>query len=311
MPRLYFDAESGWWAFPLDGEAEHIVRIGEVERGPDNPPPPPWLPLELRELEQQAPDFVPDEPPAEYENAGAQVDEALRYGWFDVAEAYERGEFEPFGAGEFSPLEYEVAGACTVPGSHPPPGTLIGFPGTGTHSWTDPPNNWQSDNAVDIWLFPGTVVRACAAGVVSSRFGYGSTGQGGGSRFGGSRLHVEHPGGMVSFYMHMERLTARRGAHVRRGQALGRSGFGNCVPHLHFAVTQPRDPRAYAAFTYDRNAAPNPPPPAGEPPTPPPRVPLRGPGQAWHNLMHAIGPDRRNQKRRLRRARGSLKDALS
>ena len=29
-------------------------------------------------------------------------------------------------------------------------GTLIGVPGQNTHSRTEPPNNWQSDNAVDI-----------------------------------------------------------------------------------------------------------------------------------------------------------------
>lgn len=310
MPRLAFDAETGWWSFPLEGEASPIVWIGETWRGPDNPPAFPFEQLGLGDLEQPA--VPPEEPPADFENAGPHyVEDELRWQWYEAAQAFERGELTTLEAGAYDPSQYEEAQACSVPAQHPPPGTIIGGPNVpgGTHDPNVPPNNWQSDNAVDIWLYPGTKVRACAAGRVSTTYGYGYSGPPE-SRFGGYRLHIEHPGGMISFYQHLEKITIGRGAHVKRGKVVGRSGFGNCVPHLHFAVTHPRNPLSWVAATYDANAPPNPPEPPGEPLPPPPRIKLRGPGQAWHNLMVAIGPDRRRQRNRLRKARRAAKKAL-
>lgn len=310
MPRLYFDPDTGWWAFPLEDEPAPIAWIGERERGPDNPPPPPFLPRDMHDLFRAPDSPAPGEPGPGFENAGPYVAEAERGTWYEAAQAFARDEIEPLREGAFDPLAYLTpnGAACTVPSSHPPPGTLIGFPGTGTHSRSSPPNNWQSDEAVDVWLYPGTVVRACAAGVVSMSYGYGYSGPPS-SRFGGSRLHIEHAG-MISFYQHLERITVRRGAHVRRGQAIGRSGFGNCVPHLHFAVTPPRDPAAYARVTYDASAPPNPPPPPREPTEPPPPIPRRTVETSWHNLMVAIGPDRRKYRQRITKARRVAKRAL-
>jgi peptidase M23-like protein len=311
MPRLVWSEVSGWWSVPLDGEPGHIVWLAGTELGPDNPPPmlpPPGMPAPPNGNGGLPP---PDEPPPDFEDAGPDVDALLRGLWFEVAQAGDRGEYEPLGADEFNALDYQQAQACTVPAQHPPQGTLIGFPGQGTHSYTAPPNNWQSDNAVDVWLYPGTVIRACAAGRVSTSLGYGDTGQGGASRFGGKRLHIEHGSGMLSFYMHLERITVRRGAHVRRGQAIGRSGFGACVPHLHFAVSPPFDPRSWVAVTFNPNAPANPPPPPSEPPDEPPPPPRRTPDESWHNLMFAIGPDRRRQRRRVNRARQAMRRALS
>lgn len=310
MPRLHYIVGEGWWQFPLIGEAGPIRYIGEEWRGPDNPPP---LVPDYPELpEPMVPESERDPLPGDYEDATPMRDETARFEWYEYWQAWARGELlDPLDEQTFDPLAYRSAGACTVPAQHPPPGTLIGLPNApgSTHDPNVAPNNWQSDNAVDIWLYPGTVVRACAAGRVSLTYGYGYSGPPE-SRFGGARLHVEHASGMVSFYQHLERITIRRGATVRRGQALGRSGFGNCVPHLHFAVTPPSDPRAYARFTYDRNAPPNPPPPPVEPRDEPPPRPLRGPEQAWSNLMHAIGPNRRAYKRRVVRARRAGRKAL-
>lgn len=311
MPRLFFDEVTGWWSVPLDGEAAPVRWLGHVERGRDNPPPmvpPPGSP----DLPNGDGDELPDELPGWFENEGPAVGDDLRGLWYEVALAGERGEYEPLGEGEFDALEYQQAQECTVPAQHPPPGTLIGFPNApgSTHDPNVPPNNWQSDNAVDIWLYPGTVVRACAAGRVSTSLGFGQMGDDS-SRFGGKRLHVEHASGMISFYTHLERITTRRGAHVRRGQAIGRSGFGACVPHLHFAVTPPFDPRAWATITYRRGAPPNPPPPPVEPPEAPPPIPRRTPDESWNNLMVAIGPDRRRQRQRVNAARRAVRRALS
>lgn len=153
---------------------------------------------------------------------------------------------------------------------------LIGYPGTGTHSWTAPPNNWQSDNAVDVAMRPGTAVLAVMDGVVDTQLGYGVMDASPSSRFGGSRLHIRHSNGMISFSHHLSRIRVARGARVRQGQRIGDSGIANGVAHLHFAVTQPFDPRSFWRRTFDANA-PRSGPPAGTPdkkpkpvkPTPP------------------------------------------
>ena len=310
MPRQFYLADSGWWQVPLFGEPGSIYMQGEVERGPDNPPPlvvEHELPAEQLGVEH----VVEDELPWWYEDGGPHIGEDARLDWHELAEEYFRGELQPLDASQFDPLRYQSGQACTVPTEHPPPGTIIGGPNAcpGTHCPSTPPNNWQSDNAVDIWLYPGTVVRAVAAGTVSRSLGYGRMGDES-SQFGGSRLHVEHAGGWVSFYTHLERITIGRGRPVRRGQAIGRSGFGNCVPHLHLGVTPGRDPRDYARLSYNADAPPAPPRPVEEPPG------VRGPllprtlDQSWSNVTHAIGPDRRRYRRRIAAARRALRESL-
>lgn len=310
MPRLFYLPDTGWWQVPLAGEAGSIYALGEPERGPDNPPP--MVEPDHGPMGPMGPVVYPGDEPGElFENDPPYITEPLRSAWHETALAYWRGEIDPLGEGQFNPAAYQSAGACSVPPQHPPPGTLIGLPNApgSTHDPNVAPNNWQSDNAVDIWLYPGTPVRACAAGTVSRSLGYGYAGPPE-SRFGAYRLHIEHAGGMVSFYVHLERLTVARGARVRRGQTIGRSGYGACVPHVHFALTYPRDPRAYAAIVYDRNAPPNPPAPPVEPPDEPPPIPARTLDSAWSNVTHAIGPNRRRYRRRLATARRALKDAL-
>ena len=45
-------------------------------------------------------------------------------------------------------------------------GTFLGGPGWGTHSFTVAPNNWQSDNAVDLGVPVGTAMIAVDSGRV-------------------------------------------------------------------------------------------------------------------------------------------------
>lgn len=115
-------------------------------------------------------------------------------------------------------------------------GPLIGFPGQGTHSFVDPPDNWESDNAVDISIAVGTPVYAISAGVIGSSFGPLDSSN---PRFAGIRLHleVELPEGEW-YYAHLS-STARGigpGAHVKAGQLLGKSGSANGAAHLHLGV---------------------------------------------------------------------------
>lgn len=192
------------------------------------------------------------------------------------------------------------------------PGELIGRPGQGTHSRSERPNNWQSDEAVDVWLYAGTRIEAVRAGVVSRRYGYGLMAAGG--RFAGYRLHVEHPSGMVSFYHHLRTLVAKPGQRVAAGQLLGYSGIANGSPHLHFAVTPPYTPLAFYRDAFSlRGREPFRPAPAPETPAP---LPIPGPrptsadaGEAFQRVSNALGytwPAATRNVKELRR--GILRD---
>lgn len=110
-------------------------------------------------------------------------------------------------------------------------GRFIGFPGQGTHSVGEGPDNWQSDHAWDIGVPVGTPVYATRDGVIGNRIGsLGSSS----SRFAGLRVYVEG-GGHESYYAHLSRLTVKAGQHVRAGQLIGYSGSANGVAHVHYA----------------------------------------------------------------------------
>jgi murein DD-endopeptidase MepM/ murein hydrolase activator NlpD len=114
------------------------------------------------------------------------------------------------------------------------PGTLIGWPGIGTHSWWASPNNWESDNAVDIRIPPGTPVIAYADGQIGAQIGPLDIGSPGG-RFAGNRLHLHTKDGNEFYYAHMKTLSVHAHQTVKAGQVLGTSGVANGVPHLHWA----------------------------------------------------------------------------
>jgi len=118
-------------------------------------------------------------------------------------------------------------------------GTLGGGPGAGTHSYSAPPNNWQSDHAVDILLPLGSPLYAVDAGTIV-RVGGDPTDFSG--RFGGARLTVVSSDDEY-FYGHLSGVVVREGERVALGQVIGFSGAANGVDHLHLGVLR-RDPVA-------------------------------------------------------------------
>lgn len=119
--------------------------------------------------------------------------------------------------------------------------TLIGQPGGGTHSWTDPPNNWQSDNAWD-FAFPfGTPLVAVADGVIGEKIGPISSDPK--SRFGGLRCYLKTADNEF-YYAHLSKFApeTKAAAHVKQGDVIGLSGAASGVNHLHLGM---RDWRAF------------------------------------------------------------------
>jgi murein DD-endopeptidase MepM/ murein hydrolase activator NlpD len=117
-------------------------------------------------------------------------------------------------------------------------GKLIGLPGQGTHSRTEGPNNWQSDNAVDISVTRGTPILAVEGGTVTKV----SVRPDGSGRFAGSSVTIKGVSGNSYFYAHLSSVSVKAGQKVRGGEQIGASGVANGVPHLHFA-TEKGDPR--------------------------------------------------------------------
>lgn len=116
-------------------------------------------------------------------------------------------------------------------------GKLIGVPHSGTHTL----GNWQSDNAIDLGVPNGTVLESVADGVVEKvKGGY----SGGSSRFDGYQVTIRGKDGRRYFYTHLSKTHMRPGQRIRRGQAVGRSGSANGVPHLHLGVER-GDARRY------------------------------------------------------------------
>lgn len=110
-----------------------------------------------------------------------------------------------------------------------PAGKIIGTPYHGTHTL----GNWQSDNAIDIALHPGTPIYAESDGVIVNPGTVGGGGPGNGSgRFDGYKTTLQGPGNSW-WYGHLQKLVVGAGDHVKRGQLIGYSGSANGVAHLH------------------------------------------------------------------------------
>jgi murein DD-endopeptidase MepM/ murein hydrolase activator NlpD len=110
-------------------------------------------------------------------------------------------------------------------------GKVIGFPGQGTHSFVKGPNNWESDNAIDIALPFGTPLVAVADGTIGSQFGpLNSTDP----RFLGLRCHLVTADNEF-YYAHLSKFAdgIRPGSTVKQGAVIGVSGAANGVNHLH------------------------------------------------------------------------------
>lgn len=134
-------------------------------------------------------------------------------------------------------------------------GNLIGLPGQGTHSFTDPPNNWQTDNAVDIRAAFGTPVYAVQDGKVGL---WGVLPDSGRAvwftqdamsrldRFGGNRINIDGSS-QSTYYAHLSRINVekiRDNATIRKGDLIGWTGIANGAAHLHFAC-ESGDPRQF------------------------------------------------------------------
>lgn len=88
--------------------------------------------------------------------------------------------------------------------------------------------NWESDNAVDIGVPIGTIVKAVVAGKMGSIKG---SWDGGGGQTSGIQAHL----GDQWWYTHLKQIDVKSGQALEAGQRIGVSGAGNSVPHLHLA----------------------------------------------------------------------------
>jgi murein DD-endopeptidase MepM/ murein hydrolase activator NlpD len=110
-------------------------------------------------------------------------------------------------------------------------GTFLGGPGVGTHSFTVAPNNWQSDNAVDLGVPVGTAMIAVDSGRVVKVTPHAQDG----SRFAGDAITIVGDHGNTFFYKHgVSRVKV--GERVHKGQKIGTSGSASGSAHLHFGV---------------------------------------------------------------------------
>ena len=116
-------------------------------------------------------------------------------------------------------------------------GRFLGGPGVGTHSFTAPPNNWQSDNAIDIGIPVGTAMIAIDGGRVVKVSPHAQDG----SRFAGDAITIVGDHGNTFFYKHGV-SSVKVGERVHKGQKIGTSGSASGSPHLHFGVKH-GDPR--------------------------------------------------------------------
>ena len=114
-------------------------------------------------------------------------------------------------------------------------GTFGGGPGGGTHSFSSGPNNWQSDNAIDLMTPVGTPVYAVQAGTVGSNFGPLNSRD---PRMAGLRMTVSNPT-RQAYYAHLSNFAPgiKPGVAIKRGQLLGYSGSANGAAHLHLGFS--------------------------------------------------------------------------
>lgn len=85
-------------------------------------------------------------------------------------------------------------------------------------------------SGVDIAAPRGTPVRAPADGVVLDTGYY---------FFNGRTIFLDHGQGLVSMYVHLDRIAVKPGAEVKRGDTIGEVGSSGRVtgPHLHWSVS--------------------------------------------------------------------------
>ncbi len=117
-----------------------------------------------------------------------------------------------------------TARAVAAPGPPPPPPRLPPPLAVARRSPRPPPpqDRYGAGNrGVEYDTEPGQAVRAAAAGTVVFA----------GAVAGSLHVTVDHGGGVVSSYSHLQRIAVRAGAVVVQGQAVGVTG-----ERLHFGV---------------------------------------------------------------------------
>lgn len=146
----------------------------------------------------------------------------------------------------------------TIDTKHPAPGTILDRPdiaaGHGRWDKSDHRQPWQTYNAVDVWLYPGTPIVAPEPGQVSPG-GWGFGMPRAGSPFKGRHLHLVVSGAPFVFYFTgLRAIAAKQGERVSKGDVIGYSGIINNVPRLHFAVQSGYNPADYVRDAYWLNA---------------------------------------------------------
>ena len=99
----------------------------------------------------------------------------------------------------------------------------------------------RQHNGIDIAVPKGTPVVATAGGVVVHAERHGGYGR---------MVTIDHGGGLMTRYAHLQSIGVRRGERVAQGKRIGRSGQSGRTtgPHLHYEVHRqgtPVDPRPY------------------------------------------------------------------
>lgn len=97
---------------------------------------------------------------------------------------------------------------------------------------------WNGHRAIDVGAWTGTSVTASDSGyVIAARTGWNSG--------YGTMVMIDHGGGYVTLYAHLNSVFVRQGENVSKGQQIGTVGnTGNSTgPHLHFEVRYQGVPR--------------------------------------------------------------------
>jgi len=122
-----------------------------------------------------------------------------------------------------------------------PPGASLAWPVSGTVTSNFGPRWGRQHNGMDIAANTGTTVAAAASGtVIAAGFSGGF----------GNRVLVQHSGGLVTLYAHLNVINVSNGQSVSTGSSIGTVGCsGSCTgPHLHFETRvggTAYDPRNY------------------------------------------------------------------
>ncbi len=108
------------------------------------------------------------------------------------------------------------------------------FPISSEYGWRRDPMGKRKcfHQGLDIATPIGTQVKSPWPGIVVKT----SRGIGTG---GGRRVHIVHPNGLMTVYMHLKRFFVREGQRIQAGQVIalsGNSGNRTTGPHLHFEI---------------------------------------------------------------------------